>query len=95
VTFIRGELMQPKRVLLAGALAGALAVGIAAEAQADGGLPPQAGCPAQFNHDFKDIFGETSFGPTISGFAQSTPGLPELKPQATSPHDSCFIDITP
>jgi|GraSoiStandDraft_12_1057312.scaffolds.fasta_scaffold33526_3 hypothetical protein len=87
--------MQAKRIFLVGALAGALAVGIAAEAQADGGLPPQAGCPAQFNHDFKDIFGPTSFGPTISSFAQNTPGLPELKPQATSPHDACFIDLTP
>jgi len=87
--------MQAKRIFLVGALAGALAVGIAAEAQAGGGLPPQAGCPAQFNHDFKDIFGPTSFGPTISSFAQNTPGLPELKPQATSPHDACFIDLTP
>lgn len=86
--------MQAKRIFLVGVLAGVLAVGVATGAQA-GGLPPQAGCPAQFNHDFKDIFGETSFGPTISGFAQSTPGLPELKPQATSPHDACFIDITP
>ena len=87
--------MQAKRIFIVGALAGALAVGIATGAQADSGLPPQAGCPAQFNHDFKDIFGPTSFGPTISSFAQSTPGLPELKPQATSPHDDCFIDITP
>ena len=87
--------MQAKRIFLVGALAGVVAVGVATGAQAGGGLPPQAGCPAQFNHDFKDIFGETSFGPTISGFAQSTPGLPELKPQATSPHDACFIDITP
>jgi len=88
--------MQAKRIFFVGALAGVVAVGVATgAAQAGGGLPPQAACPAQFNHDFKDIFGETSFGPTISGFAQSTPGLPELKPQATSPHDACFIDITP
>lgn len=83
-------------MFLVGALAGVLAVGIAAEAQADGGLPPQAGCPAQFNHDFKDIFGQTSFGPTISAIAQSAPGFGQaLKPQATAPHDLCPIDLTP
>jgi hypothetical protein len=82
-------------MLLTGALAGLLAACAAVPGQAVGALPADAGCPAQFNHDFKDLFGETSFGPTISSFAQSTPGLPELKPQATSPHDDCFIDITP
>jgi hypothetical protein len=92
---MRGEIMQAKRMLLTGALAALLAAGPAAPGQAVGALPPAAGCPAQFNHDFKDLFGPTSFGPTISTFAQSTPGLPELKPQATSPHDDCFIDITP
>jgi hypothetical protein len=87
--------MRTKRIFLVGALVGLFAGGVPTGTQAGSDLPPQAGCPAQFNHDFKDIFGETSFGPTISGFAQSTPGLPELKPQATSPHDDCFIDITP
>jgi hypothetical protein len=82
-------------MLLTGTLVGLLAAGAAAPGQAVGALPAAAGCPAQFNHDFKNFFGPTSFGPTVSGFAKSTPGLPELKPQATSPHDDCFIDLTP
>jgi hypothetical protein len=90
------RVMQPKKMLLTSALAGIFAIGIAAQAQADGGLPPQAGCPAQFNHDFEDLFGQTTFGPTISAIAQSGPAFGQaLKPQATAPRDECPIDLTP
>ena len=88
--------MRAKRMLVTGPLAGLLTIAAAVPGPAVGALPAAAGCPAQFNHDFRDIFGQTSFGPTISGIAQSATGVGQvLKQQATAPHDDCPIDLTP
>ena len=86
--------MRRKQILFIGALVALMGVGLAAPAA--GGVPPTAGCPAQFVADFHSLFPDFTFGELISGAVQTDhPFGQALKPQATAPHDQCPIDLTP
>jgi hypothetical protein len=89
--------MYRKRSIWIGSLLAAIAVGIAHPATA--GVPANSDCVAQFDADFHALFPGFTIGQLLgapgSGAAHTDPLGSELHTQATSPPDSCFIDLTP